>query len=331
MSDVTLPPPLDSADPQPGDDAGSLHPDLLEIGAAVRHFVEANGAQPGSVIGAYLGKSFNFFARSRGFPSLTAFVREYVPSLRPVSQVGSDIVWGFSNGEHENSDISEVVWQAVTSPNSARRVAVLVHLPTGQWASRTVPDGEVIAGLNPPVLMGVSPEQMVPNDPEWRRVFPLSTADHEELAKRFLEREDLGTLRAALEDALQKPRWWMRWRQVLSTRSDLLQVWLDERSRSIHELLQRTLESFGMQPDVVERALSVPAPRQTTNDAKWGSAPPLSQQADRTRAHPLREFSEEAILRSVATATVARLSAAELRELRLPLGAVLDALRENGS
>lgn len=331
MSDVTPSAPALSAVPQPTSELGALSPDLLEVGAAVQHFVQANGPQPGSVIGGYLGKSFAFSARSRGLPSLTAFLREYVPSLRPVGQSGDDIVWGLAGEEQDRSDIGEVVWQAVTSPNSARRVAVLVHLPTGQWAGRTIPDGEPIAGLNPPELTGVSPEQMVPDDPEWRRVFPLSTTVHEEFAKRFLQREDIGPLRAVLEDALQRPRWWMRWRQLLGTRPDLLQVWIDERSRSIHALLQETLESFGMQDAVIERALRVPAPGRPANDAEESPDPLPVRRGNRTSVVPKRNLGDDAALRAIAIAVLERLSAAELRELRLPLGIVLDALRENGS
>jgi hypothetical protein len=280
------------------------------IGQAAESFVSQRGPQLGSALSTWIRNSQDFDPKSAGFVNFSAFISAYAPHLERISRVGADVLWGFREQAHTaaaQEPLPHRLWRAIASPNSVRVVYVFVHTATGEWRIEKAPStGPVDAAHN------------TENLGEWKRILPLSAESHRAVAKQFLERTDVEPVREALRPTLEQRVWWTPWLQVINEHTALAEAWYATREGAIRQHIRTSLVAVGLPESLLNETAAYPAPgptHQVANNAAGGSAN-TNRDAERS-------------IRELVLAVLAHMDEGQLRELRLPAGAVMDALRRS--
>lgn len=310
----TSPPPSGSS-PNEAEQPPSSSPTLSSRASraveVVKELLRSQGPQPGSIIAAHLTTAAAFHPKDDGFRSLTAFL-SLIPDMRVVSYMGTDRVWQLSDFSSRNlaaTPLGASVWRALASPNSWRKITVLVHSTTGEW--KIEPRTELHEAQDGSVT------QLDLGDGRWFRVPPMPADAHLRVARAFAKRTDLGPTGDALAAVLAVPgtNWWIYWRQLLDDKPEILQSWFDIRDRELRRYIRTTLRSLGLTDEALERATLVPGPSEAHARvelfASTGKRPRKSAVAlDQLRLEPdMGAESRQAILEAVARMTDAELFA----------------------
>jgi hypothetical protein len=279
--------------------------DIEEVVHAVRAALEANGTLTGTRVAQAVRDAVpGFDARAHGFGSFREFVIARVPGVSVIARSGMDVVYGFGTASSSTQTPTEPpadLWRVWTSPNSPRVLAV----KTADGTVRAVPRGT--AGREGEVLLATP-----------------STSVHQSIAKQFLA-ECAEPIRLRLAPIIEAaaPRWWEAWLVTLRGQPELTQ-WYERRKTALVDELRGSLEKAGVTGDAASTAVTdVVRSHHAARPRDEPRRPPLRSGEPRsgTTAFAMREL----VLRAVQG-----LGENELRELRLPLGAVIDALRELG-
>lgn len=283
--------------------------DPTEIVNVLRSRIERAGPRKG-LIGAQAGICIrevdrDFNPRDYGVRNVSEFLKQHASDIRVISMSGPDLVYGLS--EWTESQLEELddqnfdPWRAWVSPAS--------HLSIG-----ITTDGRIVR----PIREGTRKGKDVV-------VAPAPEQVHRQLAREFLTGLDnpSAELATTLEQALDgsSPRWWRGWIEALRTRGEksLYSRWLEHRRRGLEKALEMRLAEKGLDADAVTRAMTTVRAQRKKPPAAKG---PKQQSEHSQSATP-------ANLRDLVLRIVPDLSEGQLRELRLPLGAVLDALDIN--
>jgi len=249
-----------------------------------------------------------------GATSLRDFLNRFVPEVEPVGKQGMDSIYalgtrreGITNADSvpgtsppvsESKAISgpdSSIWKTFASPNTPYRL----------FANKQTGGLEVRRPGAPP-----------PGD-EWVNIPSMPAQEHLELAREYLAHVDEG-LRARLEATLAHPRWWVPfYAEILECRCTA--SWNDLRRRHIVSALKKALEGRGIPSDSVEAQLRA-------KNVGTQPQPPGSSDSRLVPFGPTPARKPRIELRHLAAAIVSGMSVGELRELRVRLGDVFDAL-----
>lgn len=278
---------------------------------SVEQMIEQVGPQPGSAIAAWLrsdaGPKQGFDPKAEGYENLSQFLTQCAPRLRRISKVGADVVWGLEEHAPPLVDVEPLahkIWRAIASPNSERSVIVSVNPSDKTWRIQSASEA-------------AASERDGVTDGEWKRIPPLSTEGHRVAAQSFLSRPEVQSLRSALERGLEDKLWWKTWTSILDGHPGLASAWYATREAALRNHIRNALSAAGVEGAELAAAVAYPTP-----------APPSGTQSG-TRRDPVKFGAGRTSLsiRDLVLMTIDQMDEGQLRELRLPAGSVLDALR----
>ena len=237
-----------------------------------------------------------------GSKSLRDFIAHHVSGVRVVGRAGMDVVYGLDDGPPQSPRGTELpkpdLWRIWVSPNSPQ--SLVLDPETRRLYSGPKRD-------NPPTgaVMVNSPNK----------------TEHRAIAERFLPSLPAG-LRLELSGVLtsQVDGWWQEWVSRLRG-SEYLATWNAFRRQELEDLLRQRLQSVGMPPPEIEVALS--QVHESHSVARKKAEPVAEARPSQLDLCALKD------LRRLVMIAVSRMSQGELRELRLPLGLVLDSISES--
>lgn len=275
---------------------------VVEIADAIRSQV-ATGPLAGSRLAGSLKSQFpDWNPADFGVRTLREFVTSLVPGVVVAGRSGMDVVYALEGADVPGPPPPNPVgdfWRIWVSPNSPYAIGV----DRSNLAVRAVPRA---AEAEPGLLI------LAPPSPEVHRT----------IARDFLSKlppED----RVSLEAAVDSPheQWWQEWNQAL-TEPDLAESWNRYRHGAFDACLAEALIAEGLEQPAVETVLeTLRRQRASRTTARIKEARGTESQYPGDRDELVR----------IVTGAVQRMSATELREIKLPLGVVLDMLATHKS
>jgi len=265
----------------------------------VRRIVESSGEILGSRLALALKDAVpDWSAETYGVRSLREFILAHVPSVVVAGRSGMDVVYGPSASTptdevaRASADVDR--WRVWVSPNSPFTLAVKAS------------DGGVVVHSR----SSATPDDHV-------RLDPATTDEHRSIARDFLDRAPAGRggTWSAIIDA-SDASWWQRWLDEVRA-AGLLSDWNSFRHQALKSKLTSRLHDLGLEPSLAETALA----------AICAGGSPRAKKADHQFRSSPRGADATSVARRVAVRVVEQMGEQEIRELRLPLGLVLDALK----
>jgi len=258
---------------------------------------------------------------SAGARTLREFIATHVSGVVEVGRSGLDVIYGlkaatlpgvaleagsplagskpFSGGGDGRQPIPNQgadYWRVWVSPNSPFAIAIDRATGAAEVVRREASPSEEKALLESP-----------------------SVSDQKAIAKDFLSEVVEPILRGRLEAILAEPSqgpWWLRWGKDLRG-TDQLANWNRFRRLRMEGLLRTKLGEAGISEELAAKVLDLVRDRHEQVVPKRIPSAPSEKVG--------REAAEEE-LRQLVVRVVKGMSVADLRELRLPLGLVVDAL-----
>lgn len=274
-----------------------------EVVDLVRAIIASDGRATGSRVAAAIRERFpEWRAATSGARNLREFLGQHAPEVVVVGRAGMDVVFGPPSAiqptpvstAQDDADRVRELWRVWVSPNSPHILAV--DRETGA-VTTTTRGGGPSAGV-----IALAP----PDGGEHRAVARGFAA---QLAPEFAEQ-----FRTIADSP--NPSWWQVWSAELR-RGGLIDQWNGFRRAQFEGLFRRRLQDEHLPEELIEKALK--ALRQSQADRSAGAP----------RAQPLRADPapmSETFARQLAISIMQRMTVAELRELRLPFGVVIDVL-----
>lgn len=249
-------------------------------------------------------------ANMKEYGGLRRFIEQFCPDkLHRVRKHGLDDVYASTAGtpppQETQASSALAAWQALTNPTSTFSAFV----NTDEGTLKVLPDRET-----PPSGLVQVPK--------------ITAEEHRGIAQAFLSKLDPAD-RAAFEEVLKTDNYWQRWVRHTNTfdRGKYRGEWIAFRRDQIIALLKTKLVALGLSGPLAESALQAARDSKGPNPLAARS-PAFTRHAGRLRGLPLanRRLREDDLKR-LAHQAIDRMGEDEVRKLRIPLGAVIDALR----
>lgn len=283
---------------------------VQELVCTIEQIVKDRGQVLGSQLATELKRrDVGWSPAAFGVSSLRQFIGEHVAAVAAVGRSGLDVIYGPVGTAAAATPVasspsvsSEDIWRIWVSPRS--RLALQVDRAAGN--------------VHAVARDAVAPENKV--------VLPAPDVNaHRDIAHSFLTKAP-APLREKLGGALESTdeNWWRAWRAELQG-TEFWNEWSAHRRQQFEHLLAAGLRANGLDDGIIgnvvaalrdNRAKTAAQAKQSSRDA--------SGPASRARLPEPALLPRD--LRWVVTEVVQRMNDAELRELRVPLGLVLDAL-----
>lgn len=269
-----------------------------EIAMAVKSIVAEAGPLPGSRLAGMVKERFpewnpaDFEVRN-----LREFISAHVSEVVVAGRSGMDVIYASGAMTVIPTDPSLAVqddvdfWRVWVSPNSPYRLSVDRTTAALHALRRGVSAGSDELVLDPP---GID--------------------IHRSVAQEFLPGLPID-LQARLKAVLDagSSQWWQSWVSELRA-SDRLLSWNTFRHEKFEKQMSDRLRAEGMEQATIDRVLETVQRR------------PAAARPGARRISALKERDDRGELRRIVAESIQRMSVAELRELRLPIGIVLDVL-----
>lgn len=227
-----------------------------------------------------------------GSKTLRSFITDNLPGIGVVGQRGLDPVYGVTSSSSVESR-NENLWRIWASPSSP---CALVISPQ---------DGR----------MGVVERKELP--PEgWLKLSAPTVEAHQQIARDFLDHQFQGAS-SDLEPLIASgTHWWQQWMKEIKKRG-LSASWGQFRFHRLLALFSAELVSRGVNGDVEGPAIiQLRGSMQVDTSASQISEPQMGS-------------SSLSQLRQIAIGAIEKMSEEQLRQLKVPLGSVLDALKQS--
>lgn len=261
------------------------------------------------VLGAKLG-----FAITRAFPEVN--LKAQYGGLRPFLEryCSQHVTWTGKRG------LDDCYAPASASPESTPRPA---RDDTNLWQAFTNPEAAVGIAVNPTAgtVVVADPKELAPG---FLVLAKMTREDHRKIASEFLPQIDSEN-RAQFQSSLSSGSFWPQWTSLIaSTQLGRYRgQWLAFRFQRICDILRERLNQIGIQEPRTTFFLDLI--KDSKRKTSISSTPsrigkPLSQSQDHAEAI--------SILRHLAHAAIDGMPEEELRQLRIPLGAIIDSFRE---
>ncbi len=286
-----------------------------ELAAELRHLVEAardkelNGAQIGQLLRA---KWPDFSPAKFGVASLREFIREHVPGVREIRRTGSDIVYGPKDApsrpsSERNREAAPDLWRVWISPSSPYSIGV--NRNTGDVR-------EILVSTN---------------GKDEAEIKPAPVEKHRAIAGEFLSARSAALeepTRARLAEVLKDsndPRWWQKWNDILNDASpQISRNWFLYREHVLAETLKEVLKASGLRDEAVTLAFEKV---QNSRRRRVLTRTLARQEKPVSGVDEHSELGKREELIRLVQRVAAGMTESELRAVTLPLGLVLDSLR----
>lgn len=233
-----------------------------------------------------------------GARSLRDYVDRFVPGVAVVGRSGMDVIYGApteasAQAEHlstKSVDEDEPVnlWRVWVSPNSPHALSI----DPGSGAIVQVPRAE------PAMTTSL-------------RLEPAAAAVHEEIAADFVR--SLPPKDAGLASSIGgRDGWWFDWQRTLRSLG-LESAWHEFRSASLETRLRSTLDALALAEVAQQRAFKA-----IISDRSLRRVNPSSRRRE--------SISDREILERALVAAIPGMDESALREIKVPLGVLLDVV-----
>jgi hypothetical protein len=243
-----------------------------------------------------------FAALDYGCVNLRDFIRRLVPEVVPIGRRGMDYVYALA-GEG-NAPVSSIWPKSPSNAGQSAEVSI--------WKTFASPSGvfKLLANKDTGRLCVCPPGAAYP-DGFSVEVPPLPAEKHIEIATDYIATLSDEGQKERLRQYLDKPQWWMPFYQAIQ-KENLAADWNAARRKRIVAELRSALTAAGVPVGGLEAQLTdrIVTPLKRSE---------IARQLPGTVRSSLN-------LRTIATAIVQNMSITELRELRVSLGDVFDAL-----
>jgi hypothetical protein len=276
-----------------------------EISTAITSFLHSRpGPATGAQISATVSRQFPGISYlDYGCEKLKDFIARHVPGLKAVGRAGGDIVYALASTQ-----------SSVLQPQPTKQSADLEAAVLRLFSSPDAPYA-LYANAEARQLIILLRVETAPGHP-WTFVPPLAKQMHENIARDFAGTIEDETKRSYLTEVIGTPRWWLAyWSRA--AQSGVQADYRSFRHTRLREALEGTLKNLGF----VDTEYTVTA---SPGAAPSISAPTSPSRAIRPASHDRAETPE---LRGIAARFLEHMSATEIREMRVPVGAVLDAIQ----
>lgn len=258
----------------------------------------------GSTQGSQLAQSVrsrypDWTPEQAGARNLRDFIDRFVDGVTVVGHAGMDVIYGLAGEGVEGGlvastgggDALEVnLWRVWVSPNSP--YALSIDQEEGEVTQMPRSDSRAVGHV---------------------RLDPAPQDDHQEVAREFARRLE-GQREVVLPAIGSRDGWWLDWQKGLKALG-LESAWHEYRSTALEERLRASLEAQDLSDDARERALAA-----IIADRSVGRRAPAQ------RPEPPRD--ERAILEAVLFGAIKKMDMSDLRELKIPVGVVLDVVAQ---
>lgn len=285
---------------------------IQEIANKIFHLVSE--APDKNILGVKLGASLRehfpaFQPRNFNCRNLRHFISMYVPSVSENGRSGADLLYTVSNA------LDGAIPIVQNQTDVALGEAEYVRLPTNayNWKAYSNPAHPFVVAANRETgTLQTLREGQLPTFP-WVIVPKPTPEFHLEIANEFVSIQ-LEPLRTTLGALLHDPKWYVRFSAV-ATKNGLGAQWLAFRRTKLIENFKSSLSSLAVPPTPrfvpPSEPASYNAPRGMGNRKEASHGPDTS----------------DANFRDLVCRVTSELPISELRLLKLPVGAVFDALR----
>jgi hypothetical protein len=274
---------------------------VQELAAAIQEIVASEGQIRGSHLAQAVRNRFpGWRPTDSGTRNLRDFVVSQVPGVCELGRSGMDVIYGPSGAEPP-------VQIAPPPPGS----------PTDLWRVWVSPNSPLVLAVDRAAGTAQAVPRRSPAEPTQCLLEPPSATEHRKIAQEFLSRvpaplqEQLSTI---VESATAT--WWQAWLNRLRG-TEHLAPWNEFRRARLESSLRQRLAEASIAADTADNIVKLVR--------ESHAAAPTRGEWRLARTVIPEDESGQSIRRVVALA-VQRMSTAELRELRLPLGIVLDVL-----
>jgi hypothetical protein len=283
------------------------HEEIQQIKSLILDLITRapSGVVAGSTLGNAIQAKFPESGWKHEYGTLARFIRANCGDRLIVNgKRGADLLWSYQTAPSAGANDSRVggIWKAFTRPDSgtviifdksAKELRVIA-------SSEGIPDDAVL-------IPGIA-------EPENRAI-----------ASRFLALIPEAD-RSLFAEALKRENFWPEWSKV--TRyfdgGKHFKKWMEFRSANIHTLFSDRVKALGCDEATVA---SLNAVLKSSEDEKRYSKQGEAKTPVPPRRHTVEHGTEQNDLRQLASSAILSLSETELRNLWLPLGAVMDGIR----
>jgi hypothetical protein len=288
-----------------------------EVASNISSLVESSRDQ--KITGAQLSvlirhKLPDFLPERHGCRNLRDFIQRFVPGITQVDRSGADIVYGVHRSDTPKSNYTgiSIASNSSVTPPEASGPRPDAYIRSEVWRTFVTPSSPFKLYANGESgAVEVIPPRSEPLQSPWVQIPPCPAEVHRQIARDFIASLSDEPSRKALESTLtQSGLWWNSYFSV-SQQLGLEWRWKQYRRRRIVTELESSLKEHGVP---FTRMLAASSTRRPTSQ-------PLP-----ARSTASADLSEETMLRSLAIDVVRNMQISELRELKVPLGYVIDAL-----
>lgn len=270
-----------------------------QIASEIIRILEASPSRQlvGSKLSAALKALFpGFNPTSFGATNLRDFIAQHVTSVFQVGTSGLDPIYGL-----EPPPAAQLYQSSSKQALSPQR-----SLELSAWKTFVTPRGGYRLFANPQTRqLRVIDFRSAPPDDPWQQIPAASPQKHREIGREFVESLQDGDEKRELAKYLDSEFWWVPFFE-LTRRYGLEKRWREFRHQRLRVEYENALQAAG-----------------------WGKVGPevSSGSTSQSLSSEKVPHEEDDFVRKIAMLAVQRASLSDLREMRLPLGLVLDALK----
>jgi hypothetical protein len=238
--------------------------------------------------------------------NLRHFIAQYADQIQEVGRAGADIVYGLRPDQERAA--APIPREETTQPASCRSFR---RLDPFVWRALTHPSSGFRVQAN--TETGELRRELAVHvpDPPWVTVPPVNEETHLQIARTFTAGLQDAQKRATLEGIMAQEQWWAKFFPTAMS-LDVGIEWGAFRRRKLSEEIEKALAT-----------LRIPA---RASVRRGDMVQPSLHQLQATTS-PSYLKGDEA-LRRIVVNVIKRLPSAELRALRLPVGDLLDAIKD---
>ena len=299
----------------------------------LREFIVQQCRQSPELLGSRLGNLIQeHFRGQSGEIDAAAYIKNHFGGLKQfiaeeckdevvlIRKSGSDNVYahisnvdapmGIVGNSHSNKTSP---WRAFSNPNLA--VDIIVSPETGEiqvWDFESQPPDSFL------------------------RVGKLTREDYREMARDFLPRISQPEVRVQLSDVLKADEFWSQWSLILNSHKNdgVYTSWIRWRNGEIVTRFRAALVSASLPHNIVEMAVRsleeshVKVPPRESSKFMYPRKPVLPEASRDTSSSIQRNNNRQEDIWALMHSAIDRMSEDELRQIRLPVGVILDVIKE---
>jgi hypothetical protein len=262
----------------------------------------------------------DFSPELHGCRNLRAFIRQYALSICEVGRSGADVIYGVRPSTQAPPISSAVEVPTMVPESTAGVFRTNTYISSAVWKTFVSPVSPFKLYANTETgALEVIPPGTAPLESPWVPIPPCSAELHRQIARDFIPSLSDEASRKLLESTLTiSGSWWKSYYSIVQQLA-LDTRWNQFRRRRIVHELESALKAYNVP---LSGARDLSSTRRPLSPQRLPNRPTFTADASATAIGT----DEDSRLRSLAVDVVRKMPAADLRDLKVPLGYVIDVL-----